>query len=343
MLVPLNTLSFPIQYLEVCDSLIRAHDGDLAEFHRHCRVSTADLLDIKTLINGEQLLAAFTFAQRYCDPHQSAVLQILVHFPLTAHGMLGMLALASRTLGDAVNAAIEFFPLVMPAFRVSRQNISDQVKLVFERRTDFGDQNDFFTELVMSVLHKIMAFIQIPIPEVQVYFSHAATASFDLVSAYQAVIPAQIHFAAKHNCIVLPRASLDIAITTQSPTLHHMLEAELRERSQRAEHLRPISQRVKRLIKLYLDEGRVIHGDLIADGLHLSRRTLTRRLAEEGSQLPTLYNEVCVDYAVSLLRSSDKSIAEIAHKAGFSNAANFSRTFKRMTGKTPSQLRAELE
>lgn len=343
MLVPLKSLSFPIQYLEVCDSLIRAHDGDLADFHRRCGVSTQELLNMTAVIDGEQLLTAYTIAQEYCVPDRPVVLQVLEHFPLTAHGMLGMLALASRTLGDALNAALEFFPLVMPAFVVTRQLVGDEIHLIFERRTDFGTQNQFFTELVMSVLHKIMAFIQVPIPSVQVYFSHPTRSQLDLVALYQAVMPVQIHFDAKYNAIYLPRSALKIALTTQSPTLHHMLETTLRARAQQSTHLMPISQRVKRLLKIYLDENLMINGDLIAKGMNLSRRTLTRRLAEEGSQLPLLYNEVHVEYAEELLKHSQKSIAEIAHKAGFSNAANFARTFKRMTGRTPSSLRTEVQ
>ena len=341
MLLPLQSLMFPIQYLEVCDALIRAQDGDLAELHRRCAVSTQDLLEMTAVINGEQLLTAFIVAQEYCAPDRPAVLQILEHFPLTAHGMLGMLALASRTLGDAMNAALEFFPLMMPAFTVTKQSIGTETHLLFERRTDFGSQNAFFTELVMTVLHKIMVFMQIPIRSVQVYFSHPA--AMQNIAPYEDAMAIKFYFDAKQNIIIIPRSALDIPLTTQSPTLHHMLEKSLRERMARAEYLTSVSHRVKRLIRLYLDENRVINGDVIAEALNLSRRTLARRLAEEGSPLPLLQNEVCIEYAEELLKLSHKSIAEIAYKVGFSNAANFSRTFKRITGKTPSHLRAEVK
>jgi AraC-like DNA-binding protein len=43
--------------------------------------------------------------------------------------------------------------------------------------------------------------------------------------------------------------------------------------------------------------------------------------------------------AVQYLKSSDKSITEIAGLCGFNNAANFNKTFKKFTGSTPSEYR----
>jgi AraC-like DNA-binding protein len=342
MLIPLKSQMFPIQYLEACIALIRAQNGDLKNLHRRCSVDAQDLLDMTAMINGEQLATAFTLALEYCTPDQPIVLQVLEHFPLTAVGMLGMLALTSRTLGDALNAMVEFFPLAMPVFTVTQHSIGDEIHLLFERCTDFGVHNAFVTELMMLVMHKITVFMQVQFPPIQMYFDHPATIQ-NAVAVYEAVLPIHFHFDSKQNVIIIPRASLDTLLATPSPALHRMMEKILRERKERSVYLTPISHRVKRLIKLCLDENRVINGGVIAMGLNLSRRTLARRLAEEGCQLPHLYNEVCVEYAEDLLKHSQKSIAEIAYKAGFSNASNFTRTFKRITGKTPSSLRADIK
>ncbi len=335
MMVPLKFLQFPIQYLDVCDALIRARGGDLQDFHRQCGVNHGDLLKQTGMIDGEQLLRAYTLTQSYCTADRPAVLQILEHFPLTAHGMLGMLALASRTLDDAINAAIEFFPLMMPAFDVTRQHIGNQVHLNFERVTDFGTQNAFFTELVMGALHNIMPFLLTPMDEVCVRFTHGVEGEPAL---YADFFHLQIQHDADKNCIVIPRALLETPIMTQSPTLQRLLAEDLRARFQ-ATHQKPVSQQVKRLLRLYLDEYRVIDTESVALGLHLSYRTLVRRLTDEGTTFRQLLDEVSMAYAEELLGKTSKSIAEIAQRLGFSNSANFARTFKRVTGKTPSMLR----
>jgi AraC-like DNA-binding protein len=336
MNVPPASLLFPIQYLEICDALIRSRDGDLAAFHRQCGMSTAAMVDPLSMITGEQLLQAFTLVQTYCSTDSPASLQVLAHFPLTAHGMLGMLALASHSVGDALNAATEFFPLVMPAFKVSRMNQADQVCLVFERLCDFGNQNDFFTELVMGTLHKIMPFTLTPLERIKVTFQHRL--SHD-VAQYQSVLGAHIKDQDQLNSITFAKRLLHTPLITQSPTLQHMLQTSLRQRMQSASQLKPTTQQIKRLLKLFLNEHREINGDILAQQLNMSRRTLTRRLADEGHNLAQLQREVHIDHAKWLLLNSQKSIAEIALKSGFSNAANFSKTFKQMTSQTPSQFR----
>lgn len=337
-LVPPSSLQFPMQYLEVCDALIRANHGDLAAFHQQCGFTTIDMMNPSGLMNGTQLLTAYTLVQQYCSPDRPAVLQILQHFPLTAHGMLGMLALASHTLGDALNAALEFFPLFMPAFAVKRIQDKKEVTLIFELVCDFAAQNHFFTELVMSVLYKIMPFTLSPLEGIKATFQHQLQYG---ASPYQDELHIAVEDQAKLNSIIIPKKLLDTPIITQSPTLQQMLHNTLRQRMLASDHLKPISQQVKQLIKIFLDENRIINGDLLAAALNMSRRTLTRRLTNEGTNLPQLQREVSIDYAQWLLLNSKRSLAVIAEKSGFSTLSNFSRAFKEMTGKTPSQYRKD--
>jgi two-component system response regulator YesN len=46
-----------------------------------------------------------------------------------------------------------------------------------------------------------------------------------------------------------------------------------------------------------------------------------------------------IDRAKELLDFTDKSIAEVAEASGFSDQNYFARTFKKVTGMTPSQYR----
>lgn len=77
----------------------------------------------------------------------------------------------------------------------------------------------------------------------------------------------------------------------------------------------------------------------VAEYLHMSDRTLKRQLAAEGTSFSTLVDEVRYRHATSLLSRTDYSLEQIADELGYSDVANFSRAFKRWSGRSPSNWR----
>ncbi len=78
---------------------------------------------------------------------------------------------------------------------------------------------------------------------------------------------------------------------------------------------------------------------LIASALQVSERTLQRQLREEGTTFRELLDETRRELALEYLRDSSLSIKEITYLLGFSDAANFTRAFRRWAGVTPSGYR----
>ena len=82
---------------------------------------------------------------------------------------------------------------------------------------------------------------------------------------------------------------------------------------------------------------------VLADRLHISRRHLERKLKEQfGKNFRQMQQEIRLEVAMDLLGTTDKTIAEIAERIGFSNTASFCTFIKNTSGKTPSQLRRSL-
>lgn len=79
----------------------------------------------------------------------------------------------------------------------------------------------------------------------------------------------------------------------------------------------------------------------VADRLHMSDRTLKRQLAAEGTSFSTLVDEVRYRHATSLLSRTDYTLEQIADEIGYSDVANFSRAFKRWSGRSPSNWRKD--
>lgn len=71
----------------------------------------------------------------------------------------------------------------------------------------------------------------------------------------------------------------------------------------------------------------------------MSRRTLQRRLAAEGTSLSELMDRVRAEQAIARLTASYSAIRTVAAEVGYGSNASFSRAIRRWTRTSPSRLR----
>jgi len=100
----------------------------------------------------------------------------------------------------------------------------------------------------------------------------------------------------------------------------------------------PTSQKVREHLRPRLSDP--VTAGQTASALHLSLRTLTRRLAEEGTTFQAIKDELRRDAAIQRLTKSDTPIAVIGQEIGFEDRNTFYRAFKKWTGSTPGAYRA---
>ncbi|KGN34222.1 AraC family transcriptional regulator [Knoellia sinensis KCTC 19936] len=78
----------------------------------------------------------------------------------------------------------------------------------------------------------------------------------------------------------------------------------------------------------------------IAAGMHISERTLQRRLIQEGTSFRDLVAEVRESLAIELL-ATGMPVAEVAERLGYVEVSSFSQAFHRWRGVGPSAYRAK--
>ncbi|MBL8393822.1 MAG: helix-turn-helix domain-containing protein, partial [Candidatus Accumulibacter sp.] len=81
----------------------------------------------------------------------------------------------------------------------------------------------------------------------------------------------------------------------------------------------------------------------IARSLHLSPRTLHRRLEEEGSSFQAIKDALRRDLAITRLAKTRQGLAQIAADLGFADSAAFYRAFLRWTGMAPAHYRRRMQ
>lgn len=102
---------------------------------------------------------------------------------------------------------------------------------------------------------------------------------------------------------------------------------------------RDFADEVATRIRALLPDGTGV--DAVAAALHMSARTLQRRLGETGAQFSEVLDAVRADEAKRALVGGEVPLAEIAWRLGFADLATFSRAFKRWTGKPPGTFRRD--
>jgi len=89
--------------------------------------------------------------------------------------------------------------------------------------------------------------------------------------------------------------------------------------------------------------GHIPSLDELSDLLDVSRKTIERRLQQEGTHFMEIKSRFLKRKSFELLNDSGLSIKEISQRLDYANSQNFIRKFKAMNGLTPNEYRSGLE
>lgn len=148
----------------------------------------------------------------------------------------------------------------------------------------------------------------------------------------------ELVFDAPADVLVLPVTALDEPFVPRPAELHALLlpglDADL---ARDAGPSLAVSARLALLRRMCGERPSV---EKIAADLHLSPRTLQRKLGETGTTYQRLLDDVRAQAARRLLARTDLDPNEVAFVLGFEEANSFTRAFQQWEGTTPLRYRA---
>lgn len=253
---------------------------------------------------------------------------------IAQHGMLGVAIMTSDTLKDALAIMEKYYSLLSPIVSLSSQVVGNECVARADQSWEIGPLQAMATETFFSGIYENCEFLLgEKIPAV-FYFRHEKPAYSDL---YKSLFGDKCHFECASDQIVFDKAWLERSIKWSNPTTCkqalEICDAELEQ----------INGRESLLLKLrnlpIVSEKGVLPLDAAAEALHMSGRSLRRRLRSLNTSYQQLSDKLRAEAAEELLRDRNIAIAEVAEKLGFNDVANFRKTFKRWMGKTPSEFR----
>lgn len=157
---------------------------------------------------------------------------------------------------------------------------------------------------------------------------------------YKTAFHAPLVFSAPYDALVFERADMEAPLPTANEamaTLHDRFAGEYLARFSESR----VTHRARQVLCRVLPQGEPKR-ETIAQALHLSQRTLQRRLQEEGTSFQTLLDDTRRELAEQYLAQANMTLLEAAYLLGFADPSNFFRAFRRWFDVTPGEYRARL-
>lgn len=315
--------------------LIRSYDIDPRPVFESAGVDPKQRFDQGARLSRPQMNALHAAA--YAATGDEAIgLRVVTTFHPSHMGALGYAWLASRTPRDAWLKMQRHSKLEADSFRLTLAEHADEVHLGYFWDGDWEPiRSQIFTVMALAVhLHRRIAG-----PDENPRRIEFSTSAPKDLAPFEAHFRCELSFDKPQELLVLPRDVLD----RPTPRGHPELEQATEEMVVRYLALRDkedILSQVRAALFECLPEGNV-SAERIADQLHLSTRTLRRRLDDRGLSFRDVLSDVRRALALRYIRDEHLSLTEISYLLGFSEPSSFTRAFRGWTGKTPTQERSE--
>lgn len=138
--------------------------------------------------------------------------------------------------------------------------------------------------------------------------------------------------------VTFARSDAERPFLTASETMWGVFEPGLRRRLSDLDDAATFSERVRSALLEALPSGRS-GMDAVASRLALSRRTLQRRLREEGTTYKQVLGATREELGRHYVTATEISYAEVSFLLGYEDPNSFFRAFHDWTGSTPERLR----
>lgn len=332
---PIWDLPMPAIYLQHLAREFPDHDVLL----RGSRLTAADLTRNAATVSVRDNLRCVANAMSVAttqDWYQHWGVRIAEHF----HGPLTAAWLSAPSLGDGLDAFATYFPHRIPYMEIRAYACDANVALEFLPLVEVGDLLPLLVEVPLLILQRYVGTIlNAPISDASIDVTYPPPA---WRASYERVFECPVRFGQANNRLRIPGAWRDVTNLGYDEAAWHSARQKCDEiviwpsprntlSRVRAEILDAFDQ--------HHDSVSVPTLERVADRLHLSHRTLIRRLRAAGTTFHEELDDVRKGRALELVERG-RRVSEVAELLGYNDPGNFTKAFRRWFGVPPSRFRA---
>jgi AraC-like DNA-binding protein len=248
---------------------------------------------------------------------------------VSSHGFLGFAAMTASTAREALELAVKFAATRASAVGFAYYLEGDTASIVIEERTPLGALREF---VVLALMVGLAQIGQVLTGQMIPGVGECAFPQPAYVKAMR--LDDWLRFDQPVHRIVVASHALDLPLVTADVVATQLAREQCeRELARLAEAGLP--GRIRACLAARTGAGLVE----VARDLHVSPRTLKRKLAERGTSFSAIRDEVRLQRALLLLDDRGLTVTEIADRLGYTEVPNFTRAFRKWTGLTPVAYR----
>jgi len=266
-------------------------------------------------------------------------------FSANAHGSLGFAALSAPTLGHAVETLAEFYPARVTAVAIEQEQRDGYYVVKVLDRTNDDTFGQYLAELVLKVIESLLsAILGHPVSD-NVVVGLIRDSLY--AGEFSEVYDSRVVLNCDQYTISIPQSWWGLPSPLGDESMYWANIAKCRELIASREKHGSAGVIVRTALRNHFDKEIAGEGaytappklENVAQGMHLTTRTLIRRLKKEDLAFKDILEELRRDYARTLLGNARLTVADVGELLGYREPANFGRAFRRWFGVSPAKWR----
>jgi AraC-like DNA-binding protein len=321
------------------DAYLRSRGADAGEASRRAGLEPEDLTDPDRRVPLIRYLELLEICADILADRQFGLKFGAQYEPRHA-GVVGNIALASRTVGEAFETIGRYLPTMVDA-TVHGVEVSDGVAFVYSYYIDplmmsYRQKGDWAIAFACNLMRVGLGDprwtpLEVLLPQLAEETPAERRARADIMGGNIRVGHpwAGIRFDA--GLLERPMATADAMIER---LMRHYGDLRLAALPEQRGEIEPLRREIARL--LVKGESGIEH---LAAATGTSVRTLQRRLKDAGVSYNELQTDVRKTLALNLLQNEQLALSEIAFSLGYAEVSAFNHAFKRWAGQSPGDYR----
>lgn len=300
-------------------------------------INPEELYEPATRVASRQLLTVYGNALRLSrDP--GIAIKAGKRIRITHFGMYGYALLSSPTPREAIDFAIKYRSLAATLLGLRFEETEHDAFWEFSDALSLGEHGDLFRFVLEFQLGTQLSvhgdILGRPVTPTEICVTYAEPRH---ARTYADLLGCRVRFSQERNQLRFSRDLLEQKLAFANPATAALVRQTCDEL---LTELKAASGMAGKVLGILMAQpGRFPDIETVAHQLHMTSRTLRRKLESEETSYQLILNNVRKQLAMDYLRKTRMSTEDIAASLGFSDAPNFRQAFKKWTGITPSEFR----